>query len=104
MAFNPLVIKNAGLPGAADSYYSAEKTLSVIGTTGTLVPEIGWILFEAGQNAALSVKLKIAATPTYATLSAAGAGACVWSDGTNVWLGNSSTTMNAKYFVVAHKP
>jgi hypothetical protein len=104
MAVNPLVIANAGLPGAADSYYSAEKTLSAIGSAKTLIPEVGWILFEAGQDADLTIQIKITATPTYAALSAASAGACVWSDGTNIFVGNAGTTTNAKYFVVAHKP
>lgn len=104
MAVNPLVIKDAGLPGAADSYYSAEKSLVAGASGNTLIPEIGWILWESGQDADLTVKLKTAAPSTFATLIASTMGGAVWSDGTNLYVGNAGTQVTAKYFVLQHKP
>lgn len=104
MAVNPLVIKEAGLPGAADSYYSAETSLVAGASGNTLIPEIGWILWEAGQDVDLTVQLKIAATPTYVVLIASTQGGAVWSDGTNLFVGNAGTQVTAKYFILQHRP
>jgi len=101
---NQLLIENAALPGLPNSYYSEEKSLSATGSAATLIPEIGWIMTEAGQDSDLTVKLKLTASPTYATLSGAGLGGTYWSDGTNLYINNASTTATAKYFVLAHKP
>lgn len=98
MAGGQIVIEGAGLPGAANSYYSAEKSLTCGASGYTLVPEVGFIMFEAGLDADLTLALKIAATPTYATLSASQAGALVWSDGTNLYVHNVGTQATAKYF------
>lgn len=110
-----IVIKEAGLPGAPNSYYSEEKTLVTDGDTGspavagyTVIPEIGWILFE-DLGASQSVVLKTDTSPdTYATIIKAGSQGCVWSDGTNMFVENAaaaaSPELTAKYFVLAEKP
>ena len=57
MAVNPLVIEDAAVPGAANSYYSAEKTLVTAGTNAhNLVPEVGWIMFEATAATTVSIR------------------------------------------------
>jgi hypothetical protein len=110
-----IVIKEAGLPGAPNSYYSEEKTLTTPGDDAspavgayTVIPEIGWILFE-DLGATQSVVLKTDDSPeTYATIIKAGSQGCVWSDGTNMFVLNAaavaSPELTAKYFVLAEKP
>ena len=92
-----LVIKDAGVPGAPDSYYSAEKALASSGDDAsppvagyTLVPEIGFIFF-ADLPATLSVVIRTDDSPaTFVTLIAAGAQGQVWSDGSNIFIANSA--------------
>lgn len=94
-----LIIKGAGLPGAPDSYYSEEKSLSV--TTRAVVPEIGFIMVVATAN--VSYALQTVESPaTYVTVLAANTAGMVWSDGTNLFAVATSAT--ARYFVLAHKP
>lgn len=104
MAVNPLVIEGAGLPGAANSYYSVEKSLSTPGTNAfTLVPEVGWIMVVAVSAIAWAIKTVV--TPTYVTLIAANTPGMTWSDGTNIFVTKSSGGAgNALYFVLQHKP
>ncbi len=105
MAVNPLVIEDAGVPGAANSYYSAEKTLVTVGTGAKdLVPEIGWIMFEA--TAATTVSIRTDDSPaTYVVLIAAATGGMIWSDGSNIFASKTSGGAGTiKYFVVAYKP
>ena len=97
---NQLVIKGAGVPGAADSYYSEEKSL-VIAATRKAVPEIGWIMVVA--VASISYQLQTDISPaTYVTVLAANTAGMLWSDGTNLYATAGSGT--ARYFVLAHKP
>lgn len=110
-----LVIKDAGVPGAPNSYYSEEKTLVAAGDIGsppvaayTLVPDIGFIFFE-DLAATLSVVIRTDESPaTYVTLIPAGAQGQVWSDGSNIFVANSaapaSPELEATYFVLAQKP
>jgi hypothetical protein len=110
-----IVIKDAGLPGHPNSYYSEEITLETPGDAAsppvaayTLVPNIGWILFE-DLEATLSVVIKTDDSPvTYVSLIAAGAQGQTWSDGTNIFVKNTaapaSPEISAKYFVLAEKP
>jgi hypothetical protein len=110
-----IVIVGAGVPGAVNSYYSAAQTLVTPGDASsppvaeyTLVPDIGFILFE-DLEATLSVVIRTDDSPaTYVTLIAAGAQGQVWSDGANIFVKNSaapaSPEISAKYFVLAQKP
>lgn len=110
-----IVIVGAGLPGAANSYYSAEQTLVTPGDIAsppvaayTLVPDIGFLFFE-DLGATQSVVILTDDSPaTYLTLIAAGAQGQVWSDATNIFVKNTaaeaSPEISAKYFVVAQKP
>lgn len=110
-----IVIKDAGLPGAPNSYYSEEKTLVANGDGSsppvaeyTLIPEVGFILFE-DLAATLSVVLRTDDSPeTYASIIKAGTQGCVWSDGANLFLKNTaapaSPELSANYFVLAEKP
>lgn len=104
MSVNPLVITGAGLPGAADSYYSQEETLAVTGGGAfDLVPYIGWLLIVAVAN--IKYSIKIAATPTYVDLIAANTGGVIWSDGTNIFASKSSGGAgSARFFVLQHRP
>jgi len=99
-----LIIQGAGVPGAADSYYSQEETLSATGSAYTLVPQIGFIMVVAVANLSYVLQTVDASPPTYVTVLAANTAGMVWSDGTNLFVNNSSTTANARYFVLAHKP
>lgn len=110
-----IVIVGAGVPGAVNSYYSEEITLTANGDGSsppvaeyTLIPEVGFLFFE-DLAATLSVVLRTDDSPeTYVTVIAAGAQGQIWSDGTNCFLKNTaapaSPELTAKYFVVAHKP
>lgn len=110
-----LVIKDAGVPGAPNSYYSEEKTLVAAGDLGsppvagfTLLPDIGFIFF-ADLGATLSVVIRTDDSPaTYVTLIAAGAQGQVWSDGSNIFVENAaaaaSPELEVNYFVLAQKP
>jgi hypothetical protein len=98
---NQLVIKGAGLPGAPDSYYSAEKSLVVTGPR-TLVPEIGWILVVAVSGVSYTLQTDDGSPPIYTTVLPANLAGCLWSDGSNLYATASSGT--ALYFVLAHKP
>src|SRR5262249_10142980 len=102
---NQLIIENPALPGDPDSYYSEETSL-VCGASGrTLIPQVGWIMTEAGQDSDLTVRLAMNTSPvTYATVSAAGLGGTYWSDGANLYINNAGTQATAKYFILAHKP
>src|SRR5262245_25011130 len=105
MTVAPLVIEEAGVPGAPNSYYSAEKTLVTTGGGAkNLVPEIGWIMFEA--TAATTVSIRTDDSPaTYVVLIAAASSGMIWSDGTNIFASKTSGGAGTiKYFVVAHKP
>src|SRR5262245_23788038 len=102
---NQVVIEDAAVPGDPNSYYSEEITLVAAASTTTPIPEVGWILWEAGQDADLTLRLQLTVSPpTTAILTAAQAGGMVWSDGTNLVVNNAGTQVNAKYFVLAHKP
>ncbi len=104
MAVNPLVIEDAGVPGAANSYYSVQKALATAGTNAyTAVPEVGWIIVL--PVAAILWAIRTALAPTYVTLIAANTAGMVWSDGTNIFVSKSSGgSGNAAYFVLQHKP
>jgi hypothetical protein len=104
MAVNPLVIEDAAVPGAANSYYSAQKSLSTPGTNAfTLVPEIGWIQALAVANIVWA--LRITTSPTYVTLIPANTPGMVWSDGTNIFVSKTTGGAgNALYYVLQHKP
>ncbi len=105
MAVNPLVIVDAGVPGADNSYYSAQKALSTAGTGAkTLVPEIGWILVVPTANVSYLIRTVVAG-PTYVTVVAANTAGMIWSDGTNIFASKSTGGAgSAAYFVVGHKP
>lgn len=104
MSVNPLVIKGAGVPGAADSYYSVEKALALAGGGAKdLVPEVGWIMVVAVAN--VSYLIRTVVTPTYVTLIAANTPGMLWSDGTNIFASKSSGGAGtANYFVLQHRP
>jgi hypothetical protein len=97
---NQLVIKGAGVPGAPDSYYSEEKSLTVV-SPRTAVPEIGWILVVAVSGISYTLQTDISPA-TYVTVLGANLGGCLWSDGTNLYA--TAASGNARYFVLAHKP
>jgi|SRR5882672_9737374 len=101
---NQLVIKGAGIPGAADSYYSQEETLSAIGGAKTVIPQIGWLLVVAVASISYQLPVDDASPPTYVTVLAANTAGAVWSDGANLVASNSGGTANARYFVLAHRP
>lgn len=111
-----IVIKEAGVPGAQDSYYSELITLETPGagdsppTFGyTLIPDIGFIMFK-DLAADISVVLKTGESPdTYVTIIAASGQGMIWSDGTNCFVANanvlaSPNTDSVSYFVLAQKP
>jgi len=104
MAVNPLVIKGAGVPGAADSYYSAQKSLSTPGTNAfTVVPEIGWIQVLAVAN--ITWNIRVTTVPAYSIIVPANAPGMVWSDGTNIFVSKTTSGAgNALYFVLQHRP
>src|SRR5262245_47529766 len=102
---NQVVIEDAAVPGDPNSYYSEEITLVAEAYTTRRIPEGGWIPWEAGRDAYLPVRWQLTVSPpTTAILTAAQAGGMVWSDGTNLVVNNAGTQVNAKYFVLAHKP
>jgi hypothetical protein len=97
---NQLIIEGAGVPGAADSYYSLEETLTVV-SPRTLIPQVGFIMAVA--VAGVSYQLMVDDSPaTFVTVLAANAAGMVWSDGSNLYAAGASG--NARYFVLAHKP
>ncbi len=117
-----LVIKDAGVPGAPNSYYSEEKALSANGDDAsppvaayTLLPDIGFIFF-ADLPGTLSVVIRTVdgaeesppVPSTYVTLIAASGQGQLWSDGSNIFIANSaapaSPELEAEYFVLAQKP
>ncbi len=110
-----LVIKDAGVPGAPNSYYSQEETLVANGDGSsppvaeyTLIPQAGFIFF-ADLPATLSVVIRTDDSPaTYVELIPAGAQGQIWSDGANCFVKNSaapaSPELEANYFVLARKP
>jgi hypothetical protein len=110
-----IVIVDAGVPGAVNSYYSQEETLIAPGDDAsppvaayTLVPQIGFIFFE-DLAATLSVVIRTDDSPaTYVTLIPASGQGQVWSDGSNIFIKNTaapaSPELSAKYFVLQHKP
>jgi hypothetical protein len=105
MTVNPLVIAGAGVPGAADSYWSALKSLSTPGTDEkTLVPEVGWIQVIA--VAAISFVIMTDDSPaTFTTILAANTAGMIWSDGSNIFVNKSTGGAgNATYYVLQHKP
>lgn len=106
MSVNPLVIEDAAVPGAANSYYSAEKTLTLTGGgANDLVPEIGWILVVAVSAVSYLIRTDDGSPEVFITLVAANTGGMIWSDGTNIFASKSSGGAgSASYFVVAHKP
>lgn len=97
---NQLVLKGAGVPGAPDSYYSAEKSL-VVTSPRTLVPEIGWLMVVAVSGISYTLQTDISPA-TFVTVLAANTAGMLWSDGTNLYATAASGT--ARYFVLAHKP
>lgn len=102
---NQLIIENAPPPGEPSSYYSEETSLVAAASGLTLIPQVGWILWEAGQDSDLTVRLQLTLSPqTLAILIPASAGGMVWSDGSNLFVNNAGTQVTAKYFVLAHKP
>jgi len=103
-AVNPLVIEDAGVPGAADSYWSAEQSLATAGGgANTAVTAVGWLQIIA--VAAISVKLRITTSPTFVTVLAANTPGMVWSDGTNIYVSKSSGGAGtAKFYILQHKP
>lgn len=110
MGNQQLIIEGAGPPGAPDSYYSEETTLTaaVAGSPAfgrTLIPEAGFIFFE-DLAANVSVELRLTLSPeTFATLIAAGSQGQSWSDGANLFVNNSSGSPSpVKYFVLGRKP
>ena len=110
-----LVIKDAGVPGAPNSYYSEEKTLVVAGDLGspavagfTLLPDIGFIFFE-DLPANVSVVIRTDDSPAaYVTLIAASGQGQIWSDGSNIFIKNAAAAASPEaeinYFVLAQKP
>lgn len=97
---NQLIMEGAGVPGAPDSYYSEEQSLTVV-SPRTLVPEVGFIMVVAVSG--VSYQLMVDESPaTFVTVLAANAAGMVWSDGSNLYAAGSSGT--ARYFVLAHKP
>src|SRR6266576_4481667 len=96
---NQLIIEGAGVPGAPDSYYSEEKSLTV--TTRHVVPEIGWIIVVAVSGVSYTLQTDLSPA-TYVTVVAANVPGMIWSDGTNLYATASSAT--ARYFVLAYKP
>jgi hypothetical protein len=97
---NQLIIEGAGVPGAADSYYSDEKSLTVH-SPRTLVPEVGFIMVVAVSG--VSFQLMVDESPAmFVTALAANTTGTVWSDGSNLYAAGASG--NARYFVLAHKP
>lgn len=96
----PLVIKEAGVPGAPDSYYSEEKSL-VIASTRKVVPEIGFIMVVAVSGISYTLQTDLSPA-TFVTVLAANTAGMLWSDGTNLYATAGSGT--ARYFVLQHKP
>jgi len=97
---NQLIIEGAGVPGAPDSYYSQEESLTVV-SPRTLIPQIGFLMVVA--VAGVSYQLMIDESPaSFVTVLAANTGGMVWSDGSNLYAAGASGT--ARYFVLAHKP
>jgi hypothetical protein len=98
---NQLVIKEAGVPGAADSYYSRQQSLTVV-SPRTLVPEVGWLMVTAVSGVSYQLMTVDASPPTFVTVLAANVNGTIWSDGANLYAAGASGT--ARYFVLAHKP
>lgn len=99
-----LIIEGAGLPGQPDSYYSEEKTLSATGSAKTVIPEVGFIMVVAVANLSYVLRVTPESPETFVTVLAANTAGMVWSDGTNLFVSNSSTTADARYFVLANRP
>lgn len=110
-----IVIVDAGVPGAPNSYYSEEKTLEVTGDTAsppvagfTVIPEPGFIFF-ADLPAGVSIVIRTDLSPeTFVTLVAAGGQGQIWNDGTNIFAKNAaaiaSPELTINYFVLQRKP
>lgn len=110
-----IIIEDAGVPGAANSYYSSLQILEAAGDAGsppvagfTVVPDVGFIFF-ADLGATLSVMIRTDDSPaTYVTLIAAGGQGQLWSDGSNIFVQNAapiaSPELTVSYYVVAQKP
>jgi hypothetical protein len=97
---NQLIIEGAGVPGAADSYYSVEESLTVV-SPRTLVPQVGFLMIVAVSG--VSYQLMVDESPaTFVTVLAANTAGMVWSDGSNLYAAGASGT--ARYFVLAHRP
>jgi hypothetical protein len=93
---NQITTVDAGVAGAAGSYYSEEKAL-VVTSPRTLVPEVGFIMVVA--VAGVSYTLKVDESPdTYTTVLAANTAGMLWSDGANLYATGASGT--ARYFVL----
>ncbi len=96
-----LIIEGAGVPGAPDSYYSEEKSLTVV-SPRTLVPEVGFIMVVAVSGVSYVLQTTDDSPPTFVTVLAANTAGMVWSDGSNLYAAGASGT--ARYFVLAYKP
>ena len=95
-----IIMEEAGVPGAPNSYYSIEETLTVV-SPRTLVPQVGFIMAVAVSG--VSYQLMVDDSPaTFVTVLAANTAGMVWSDGSNLYAAGASG--NARYFVLAHKP
>ena len=96
-----IIIEGAGLPGEADSYYSAEESLTVV-SPRTLIPQVGFIMVVAVSGVSYQLQTDDGSPATFVTVLAANTTGMVWSDGSNLYAAGASGT--ARYFVLAHKP
>jgi hypothetical protein len=97
---NQITTVDAGVAGAAGSYYSEEKAL-VVTSPRTVVPEVGFIMVVAVSG--VSFTLKVDESPeTFTTVLAANTAGMLWSDGANLYATGASGT--ARYFVLGFKP
>ena len=95
-----IIVQPAGVPGAANSVYSAKKTsTTVAATTGTLViTDIGFIQ-PLALPTGIVVQLQDPAA-TWTTIVAAGGTGLFFSDGTNLRFANTSAATVASYYVI----
>lgn len=105
MTVNPLVIEEAGVPGAPNSYWSElQEPVTTGGGANDLITAIGWLQVIAKANH--SYKLRTDISPeTLVTVLAANTAGMLWSDGSNLFVTKSSGGAGtASFYILQHKP
>jgi hypothetical protein len=101
-----IVLNPAGLPGAANSCYSALQTISVNSTTdgsgATVITDIGELLFMPMASTNMKVQLQVTSGSWTTLFNSTTAAAQFFSDGTNLRFNNAdtTTTRSGTYYII----